>query len=149
VSIKTLALQSNFLQRGGKIEWLERTDTRVTARFTMGKTSLEVTWDEARAKKAGLWGKKNWNQFPAQMLSSRVLAEGIRAIDPASTLHFTLSTKLETLDDSADFNKPMPDPAPAPVPAKTKASETKASTKQKVIDAEIVNRRAKKVCSKS
>jgi len=151
VSIKTLALQSNFLQRGGQIEWLERTDTRVTARFTMRGTSLEVTWDEQRARKAGLWGKKNWNQFPAQMLSSRVLAEGIRAIDPASTLSLYTVDEVRDFDDPADFNKPMPAPAPAlaPAKAKTKASEKKASTKQKVIDAEIVKEEQKKPAPKA
>jgi len=151
VSIKTLALQSNFLQRGGQIEWLERTDARVTARFTMKGTSLEVTWDEARAKKAGLWGKKNWNQFPAQMLSSRVLAEGIRAIDPASTLSLYTVDEVRDFDDPADFNKPMPThaTAPAPAPAKTKASEKKAPTKQKVIDAEIVKEEQKKTAPKA
>lgn len=145
VSIKTLALQSNFLQRGGQIEWLERTDTRVTARFTMKGTSLEVTWDEARARKAGLWGKKNWNQFPAQMLSSRVLAEGIRAIDPASTLSLYTVDEVRDFDDPADFNKPMP----APAPAKTKASGKKAPAKQKVIDAEIVKEEQKKPAPKA
>lgn len=151
VSIKTLALQSNFLQRGGQIEWLERTDTRVTARFTMRGTSLEVTWDEARARKAGLWGKKNWNQFPAQMLSSRVLAEGIRAIDPASTLSLYTVDEVRDFDDPADFNKPMPAPAPAPAPAKTKAktSEKKAPAKQKAIDAEIVKEEPKKPAPKA
>jgi hypothetical protein len=149
VSIKTLALQSNFLQRGGQIEWLERTDTRVTARFTMRETSLEVTWDEARARKAGLWGKNNWNQFPAQMLSSRVLAEGIRAIDPASTLSLYTVDEVRDFDDPADFNKPMPTSAPAPAPAKTKASEKKAPTKQKVIDAEIVKEEPKKPAPKA
>lgn len=149
VSIKTLALQSNFLQRGGQIEWLERTDARVTARFTMRKTSLEVTWDEARAKKAGLWGKKNWNQFPAQMLASRVLAEGIRAIDPASTLSLYTVDEVRDFDDPADFNKPMPMPAPASAPAKTKASEKKAPTKQKAIDAEIVKEEPKKPAPKA
>ena len=145
VSIKTLALQSNFLQRGGQIEWLERTDARVTARFTMRKTSLEVTWDEARAKKAGLWGKKNWNQFPAQMLSSRVLAEGIRAIDPASTLSLYTVDEVRDFDDPADFNKPMP----TPDPAKTKASGKKAPTEQKAIDAEIVKEKPKKPAPKA
>lgn len=147
VSIKTLALQSNFLQRGGQIEWLERSDARVTARFTMRGTSLEVTWDEARARKAGLWGKKNWNQFPAQMLSSRVLAEGIRAIDPASTLSLYTVDEVRDFDDPADFNKPMP--APAPAPDKTKALEKKAPTKQKAIDAEIVKEEPKKPAPKA
>lgn len=102
-------------------------------------------------KKAGLWGKKNWVQFPAQMLSSRVLAEGIRAIDPASTLSLYTVDEVRDFDDPADFNKPMPDPAPAPAPAKTKAkaSEKKALTKQKVIDAEIVKEEPKKSAPKA
>ena len=43
----------------------------------------EITWSLERATKAGLTGKDNWKKFPAQMLSARVVAEGVRAVFPA------------------------------------------------------------------
>lgn len=38
-----------------------------------------VRWDEARARKAGLWGKKGpWQQYPGAMLRSRAITEAAR-----------------------------------------------------------------------
>lgn len=38
-----------------------------------------VTWDEAKARRAGLWGQRGpWTQYPAQMLRSRAITEVCR-----------------------------------------------------------------------
>lgn len=38
-----------------------------------------VTWDEAKARQAGLWGQRGpWTQYPAQMLRSRAITEVCR-----------------------------------------------------------------------
>lgn len=38
-----------------------------------------VTWDEAKARRAGLWGQRGpWTQYPAQMLRSRAVTEVCR-----------------------------------------------------------------------
>lgn len=38
-----------------------------------------VTWDEAKARQAGLWGQRGpWTQYPAQMLRSRAVTEVCR-----------------------------------------------------------------------
>lgn len=38
-----------------------------------------VTWDEAKARRAGLWGQRGpWAQYPAQMLRSRAITEVCR-----------------------------------------------------------------------
>lgn len=40
---------------------------------------FEVTWDEAKARRAGLWGQRGpWTQYPAQMLRSRAITEVCR-----------------------------------------------------------------------
>lgn len=83
-AINSKAALSRFQASGGKIQWKERTDERATASFThpSGGT-LDITWDIKRATQAGLTGKDNWKKYPAQMLSARVIAEGVRAIYPA------------------------------------------------------------------
>lgn len=38
-----------------------------------------ATWDEAKARQAGLWGQRGpWTQYPAQMLRSRAITEVCR-----------------------------------------------------------------------
>ena len=38
-----------------------------------------ATWDEAKARQAGLWGRRGpWRQYPAQMLRSRAITEVCR-----------------------------------------------------------------------
>lgn len=40
---------------------------------------FQVTWDEAKARQAGLWGQRGpWTQYPAQMLRSRAITEVCR-----------------------------------------------------------------------
>ena len=40
---------------------------------------FSVTWDDAKAKRAGLWGQRGpWSQYPAQMLRSRAITEVCR-----------------------------------------------------------------------
>lgn len=40
---------------------------------------FSVTWDEAKARQAGLWGQRGpWTQYPAQMLRSRAITEVCR-----------------------------------------------------------------------
>lgn len=40
---------------------------------------FSVTWDEAKARQAGLWGQRGpWSQYPTQMLRSRAITEVCR-----------------------------------------------------------------------
>lgn len=83
---KAEAMQRDFLQSGGKIEWVELTDTCVKATFShpAGGTAT-VDWTMDRARQAGLGGKDNWKKFPRQMLRSRVISEGVRTVCPMAT----------------------------------------------------------------
>lgn len=84
-AINSRSTLARFQAAGGKIGWLERTDEKASAEFTHPSCTrpLTITWDMARAKQAGLTGKNNWKTYPAQMLSARVIAEGVRACFPA------------------------------------------------------------------
>lgn len=82
-SMKAETIVAEFQRAGGKLEWTEYSDERVTGTFThpQGGT-LTNTWDIARAQKAGLANKDNWKNYPASMLASRCASEAIRRIYP-------------------------------------------------------------------
>jgi len=83
-ALKADAMLARYLNTGGKVEWHEHTDAKVSATFSHPNGgSLRIEWDMARAKMAGLDGKDNWKKWPRQMLRARVISEGIRATNPA------------------------------------------------------------------
>jgi hypothetical protein len=83
-ALKSQACLARFQQAGGKIQWIKRTDKECTLEGShpAGGT-LQVTWTMDRAAAAGLTGKQNWKQYPTAMLSSRCVAELVRALYPA------------------------------------------------------------------
>ena len=83
-SLKSDAMLSRFQSAGGKIEWLNRDDKKCSAKFSHPHGGeLVVEWTMERAVQAQLTSKDNWKKFPTQMLSARVISEGVRAVYPA------------------------------------------------------------------
>lgn len=67
-----------------------------------------IRWDEARARKAGLWGKKGpWQQYPGAMMRSRAITEAAR-MWAADALYGVIYTPEEVGGDSG----PVPVSAP-------------------------------------
>lgn len=101
-AINSKSALARFQQAGGSIQWNERSDIRSSATFShpQGGT-LEVVWTIDRAKQAQLTGKDNWKKYPAQMLSSRVVAEGVRACFPACL------SGMYTTEEVQDFDAPQ------------------------------------------
>lgn len=59
-----------------------------------------IRWDEARARKAGLWGKKGpWQQYPGAMMRSRAITEAAR-MWAADALYGVIYTPEEVGGDS-------------------------------------------------
>jgi hypothetical protein len=102
-ALKSVAALSRFQHAGGSIQWHERTDLAASATFKH-KLGGEVTieWTMERAKSAQLVGKDNWRKFPAQMLSARVVAEGVRACFPACLNGFYLAEEVQDFDPKTE-----------------------------------------------
>lgn len=119
-ALKSQAALARFQAAGGRIQWIERGPTVCSAEFSHAAGgTLTIRWDIARAQAAQLTGKDNWKKFPDQMLSARVVAEGVRAVFPACLNGVYLAEEVQ------DFDPPRPrpsgvevshDPAP-PIPA--------------------------------
>jgi len=82
-ALKADAMLARFQQAGGKVDWKEYTDEKVTGVFShpQGGT-LELSWTLTQAKSIGIANKDNWKNYPRAMLRSRVISEGIRSVYP-------------------------------------------------------------------
>jgi hypothetical protein len=141
-SLKADSMLARFQQSGGRVEWHDHTNEKVSATFTHpAGGSLRIDWDMARAKAAGLGGKDNWRSYPRQMLRARVISEGVRATFPA------VLNGMYTPEEIQEFDAPRPvrsvaaklEPVvevkaePVVEPVAVPATETKA------IEAEVVS----------
>jgi hypothetical protein len=139
-SLKADSMLARFQQSGGRVEWHDHTNEKVSATFTHpAGGSLRIDWDMARAKAAGLGGKDNWRSYPRQMLRARVISEGVRATFPA------VLNGMYTPEEVGEFDAPRPvrsaklEPVvevkaePVVEPVAVPATETK------VIEAEVVS----------
>lgn len=82
-ALKADAMLARFQQAGGRVDWKEYTDEKVTGVFShpQGGT-LELSWTLAKAKSIGIANKDNWKNYPRAMLRARVVSEGIRSVYP-------------------------------------------------------------------
>lgn len=107
-ALKADSMLARFQQGGGRVQFTELTDSRVTATFShpSGGT-VEIDWDMERAQKAGLGRKDMWAKYPRQMLRARVISEGIRTVYPG------ILSGMYTPEEVADF-EPITDTTTAP-----------------------------------
>ena len=100
-ALKADAMLARFQQAGGKVEWKEYTDAKVTGLFShpAGGT-LELSWSLEQAKRIGIANKDNWKNYPRAMLRARVISEGIRSVYPGCVVG------VYTPEEVADFEKP-------------------------------------------
>jgi len=98
-ALKSQACLARFQQAGGTIQWITRSDKECTieGKHPAGGT-LQVTWTWDRAQAAGLTSKQNWKQYPTAMLSSRCVAELVRAIYPACLNGVYLAEEVQDFD---------------------------------------------------
>lgn len=99
-ALKADAMLARYQHAGGKVQWIERTDTKVSAKFIhpqSGEVPIEWTFDYA--KRAGLVNGDNWRKYPRQMLSARVISEGVRASFPSVVCGIYTPEEVEAFDE--------------------------------------------------
>lgn len=123
-ALKADAMLARFLQGGGKVQWHELTDEKVSATFTHAAGgAATITWTIAEAKRIGLAGKDNWKNYPRAMLRSRVVSEGIRTVFPIAVVG------VYTPEEVQDFEQPVApviEPPKIPQPPAPPTIEAKA-----------------------
>ena len=106
-ALKADAMLARFQNAGGKVDWKEYTDDKVTGVFSHPNGGeLAVTWTIEQASKIGLVKPgSGWQKFPRAMLRSRCISEGIRSVFPGSVTGFYTPEEVETFAPPKDLGK--------------------------------------------
>lgn len=106
-ALKADAMLARFQNAGGKVDWKEYTDEKVTGVFSHPNGGeLAVTWTIEQASKIGLVKPgSGWQKFPRAMLRSRCISEGIRSVFPGSVTGFYTPEEVETFAPPKDLGK--------------------------------------------
>ena len=105
-ALKSQAALARFQAAGGKIQWVERTDSKASAKFSHAQGGeLLVEWTIEQARDAGLTSKQTWKQYARAMLSARVVAEGVRACYPACLNGVYLAEEVQDFDSKPRYAK--------------------------------------------
>lgn len=100
-SMRADAMLAEFQERGGKVEWIERSDERAEAVFAApGAKPEKVSWSIQQARNAGLASKDVWRKYPRQMLSARVTSEGVRLVMPSIVVGIYTPEEVQDFDDT-------------------------------------------------
>lgn len=82
---KSWSILERFQKAGGSVEWKERSDAKVVGIFSHPQGgSVSVEWTPERAKKAQI-SNPMWTKYPRQMMTARVISEGVRTVFPGAT----------------------------------------------------------------
>lgn len=101
---KAESMLARFQNSGGKVAWHTYSDTEVSATFSHPQGGeVKVTWTITRARAIGLAEKDNWKKYPAPMLRSRCISEGVRTVYPGATGGMYTPEELEELPPTKDM----------------------------------------------
>ena len=83
VNVTAAALQAALVRRAGHRLHVEVDEESLTATATLHRsddpdTAHKSTWTQAKAERAGLWGRGAWTNYPSVMLANRATTEVIR-----------------------------------------------------------------------
>ena len=106
-ALKADAMLARFQNAGGKVDWKEYTDDKVTGVFSHPNGGeLAVTWTIEQASRIGLVKPgSGWQKFPRAMLRSRCISEGIRSVFPGSVTGFYTPEETETFTTPTELGK--------------------------------------------
>ena len=101
-ALKADAMLARFQNAGGKVDWKDYTDEKVSGVFSHPNGgSLAVTWTIEQAQRIGLVKPgSGWQKFPRAMLRSRCISEGIRSVFPGSVTGFYSPEEVQDFEPS-------------------------------------------------
>ena len=99
-ALKADTMLARVQPAGGKVEWKDYTDEKVTGLFTHPNGgSLELSWTLDQAKAIGLVKPSSgWIKYPRAMLRSRVVSEGIRSVYPGCVIGTYTPEEIQDFD---------------------------------------------------
>lgn len=126
LSMRADAMLGRFLTTGGKVKWLERGNEKVSANFSHGdnenvliESSLEdMKKNGVAMDKTGKYLKANWQKFPRQMLTARVISEGVRLLAPQLIAGVYTPEEVQDFSNDSKPVAPVARVATAPIPVK-------------------------------
>lgn len=144
-ALKADAMLARFQAGGGKIEWEEYSDTKVSAYFSHPASPKKVLieWSIDSASKVKVYSKKDggwspitnrhtWRSYPRQMLKARVISEGVRATNPG------VAVGIYTVEETQDFTAPVEKDITPPATPRGGARERLSREQQDKVDAVAV-----------
>jgi hypothetical protein len=85
-SKKSQAMLEDFINAGGKVNWIETNGKIAKAEFIApNESNITESFTIEEAKNAGLTLRDNWKKYPKLMLRARCISSALRAIYPVST----------------------------------------------------------------
>lgn len=137
-SMTARAMLARFQEKGGTITWNEYTDKACEAEFTHPQCPkpVKIRWTMEDAARAGLAGKENYKKFPRQMLSSRVMSEGVDRCYPSASGGFYPPEVVQDFDrpkGERDVTPDMPRLPSAPINPTTGALDALTAARQEVV----------------
>jgi hypothetical protein len=83
-ALKADAMLARFQCRGGKVRWIQLSETVAEAEFShQSGGTITIKWTIEMAHNAEITKNPTWKKFPRAMLKARVISEGIRTVFPA------------------------------------------------------------------
>lgn len=97
-ALRADAMLARFQSAGGRVRWLEMTDTVVRGEFShpAGGTVV-IDWTIERARAANLANRGPWKAYPRSMLRARCISEGVRSTFPG------IAVGIYTAEETADI----------------------------------------------
>lgn len=83
--LKSTEILSRFQRAGGKIKYIVSNETECAIEFSHESAgSITIKWDIDKAKRIGLYNSNPvWQKYPENMLRSRCISDGVKAIYPS------------------------------------------------------------------
>lgn len=98
LSMRSDAMLAKYMEIGGKVVWIESSNTAARARWIFNGNDIEIGFTIEDAKKAELAGKDTWKKYPDAMLRARCISKAIRMVAPM------VNSGIYTPEEVGDFD---------------------------------------------